>query len=156
MTQIIGAGRQAPTLGVMQVIDVTAATYALTEDEQGSLVLFNLATGIDITLPTITADNVGMWFRFQVDTPVSGDTYTITAAATQLLSGRIVAWDTDTSYGTTSYAADESNDVIITLNASTTGGGVGDDEILLIAESVTRWRVSGQVFHTGNTATMFS
>ena len=156
MTQIIGAGRQAPTLGVMQVIDVTAATYALTEDEQGSLVLFNLATGIDITLPTITADNVGMWFRFQVDTPVSGDTYTITAAATQLLSGRIVAWDTDTSYGTTSYAADESNGVIITLNASTTGGGVGDDEILLIAESVTRWRVSGQVFHTGNTATMFS
>lgn len=156
MTQLVGQGRDAPYGALLNIIDLTGTTYALSEDETGSLCLFNRAGGVDVTLPTITAENVGMWFRFQVDTPVSGDAYTITAAAGQLLSGRVVAWDTDTSYGTTSYAPDESDDLIITLNATTMGGGVGDDELLLIAESTTRWRVTGQVFHTGDTATMFS
>lgn len=156
MSQYSGPARianNAPTF--YRVESLEAATKVLTADDSGKLLLFNRAGGVDVTLPTIEASTIGMWFRFQVDTPVSGDAYTITAAATQLLSGRVVAWDTDTSYGTTSYAPDESDDLIITLNAGTTGGGVGDDELLLIAESLTRWRVTGQVFHTGNTATMF-
>lgn len=156
MTQKLGPGRAAPIGLTYPVIDLTAATRTLTEDESGSLCLFNRASGVDVALPTITADNVGMWFRFEVDTPVSGDLYTITAAATQLLSGAVLNFDTDTSYAPIRYAADESDDLIITLNASTMGGGVGDDWLLLIAESVTRWRVTGLVWATGSPASPFS
>ena len=157
MAQILGAGRQAPSALKYNIIDLTAATRTLTEDESTSLCLFNRAGGVDVTLPLITADNVGMWFRFQVDTPVSGDSYTITAgAAAQLYSGAILNFDTDTSYAPIRYAADESDDIIFTMNASTMGGGIGDDEILFIAESVTRWRVTGLVWASGSVATPFS
>lgn len=157
MSQILGAGRTAPAGLKYNIIDLTAATRTLTEDESGSLVLFNAATGIDVTLPLITADNIGMWFLFQVDTPVSAESYTITAStATQLYSGAILNFDTDTSYAPIRYAADESNDIIFTMNATTMGGGIGDDWILFIAESTTRWRVTGLVWASGSVATPFS
>lgn len=156
MGQLLGAGRQAPTRSPYKIYDMTAATYTLTEDDSGSLCLFNRAGGVDVTLPTITADNVGMWFRFEVDTPVSGDAYTITAATGQLLSGAILNFDTDTSYAPIRYAADESDDLVLTLNATTMGGGIGDDWLLFIAESTTRWRVTGVVWASGSVATGFS
>ena len=136
------------------VIDVTSSTRTLTVEESGSLVLLNLATGIDITLPAITSTNeVGTTFDFVSILAASSDTYTITALAADLLIGRAVLHDTDTSNTITSHAADVSDDLIFTLSDTADLPGTS---ARFTAISTTRWLVESVIFHTGNSATPFS
>lgn len=160
---VTGAATLSSTLDVAggasfyrNVESITGATDTLTSADSGTLFLLNRAGGIDVAIPAVAAADVGVWFDFYVQTPVSGDAYTITAQTGDLLTGRVIAWDTDTSYGTTSYAPDGSDDLIITLNATTTGGGVGGDQLRVMCIGANSWLVTGQIFHTGNTATPFS
>lgn len=155
MTQYSGPERQKandPTF--RNVINVTASTRTMTTDESGALVLLNLATGIDITLPAIkSSDEVGTWYEFVSVLAASSESYTITAQAADLLLGRVLAQDTDTANTITSFAPDGSDDLIITLSdtADLPGGTV-----IVTAISTTQWLVQGTLFHTGNSATPFS
>lgn len=136
------------------VITVTSATRTMTTDESGSLVLLNLATGIDITLPSITSANeVGTWYEFVSILAASSETYTITAATGDLLAGRVLVQDTDTANTIVSYAPDGSDDLIITLSDTADLPG---NRIVVTAISTTAWLVNGTLFHTGNAATPFS
>lgn len=136
------------------VIDVTAATRTMTTDESESLVLLNLATGIDITLPAIkSADEVGTWYEFVSVLAASGDTYTITAQSGDLLIGRVWLHDTDTAQTLASHAPDVSDDLIITLSDTADLPG---STVIVTAISTTRWLVQGVLYHTGNSATPFS
>ena len=137
-----------------KVIDLSSSTRALTTDESGALCVFNLATGVDVTLPPIiSADDVGTWFEFVSGLVASTESYTVTAAAGDLLIGRVLVQDTDTANTITSYAPDASDDLIITF--SDTADLVGG-RVIVEAVSLTRWMVSGTLFHTGNAATPFS
>lgn len=136
------------------VIDLSASTRTLTGDESGSLCVFNLATGVDVTLPgIISAEDVGMWFEFVSGLVASTESYTVTALAGDLLIGRVLVQDTDTANTITSYAPDASDDLIITFSdtADLVGGSV-----IVQAVSLTRWMVRGTLFCTGNAATPFS
>lgn len=155
MAQYSGPERiknDAPTF--RRVIDLTASTRALTHEESGALCVFNLATGIDVTLPAIvSANDVGTTFEFVSGLAASGDTYTITAQAADLLVGRIWVHDTDTAQTLASYAPDLSDDLIITLSDTADLPG---STVTVTAISTTRWLVQGVLFHTGNAATPFS
>lgn len=155
MTQYSGPERMKnEATSFRKVIDVTASTRAMATDESGALVLLNLATGIDITLPAITSANeIGTWYEFVSVLAATSETYTITAAAGDLLLGRVLAHDTDTANTIASFAPDGSDDVIITFSdtADLPGGTV-----IVTAISATAWLVQGTLFHTGNSATPFS
>lgn len=138
------------------VESITGATDTWTTDDSGTLFLLNKADGIDITLPSLTADDVGTWYEVFVQTALTSDTITITAQSGDLLAGKVLNYDTDTSNATAWYAPDGSDDLIITLNQTTTGGGVGGDHLRLVATSATQWLVTGVVYATGVVATPFS
>lgn len=143
----------APVGGVKRVEILTGATDAWTEADSGTLFLLNRAGGIDITLPALADTDVGVFFDVAVITAASSDTYTITAATGDLLTGRVNAWDTDTANTITSFAPDGSDDLIITLSDTADLPGT---RLRLVATSATSWFVTGDIYHTGNSATPFS
>ncbi len=155
MTQYSGPERQKNTDPQFRnVIDVTGSTRAMTTDESGSLVLLNLATGIDITLPAIkSADEIGTWYEFVSVLAATTETYTITAGTADLLLGRVLVHDTDTANTIASYAPDGSDDLIITLSDTADLPG---NTVIVTAISATQWLVQGTLFVTGNAATPFS
>ena len=156
MTQYSGPERIRAGTGAQfrNVINVTSSTRTMTTDESGALVLLNLATGIDITLPAITSDNdVGCWYEFISILPATSDTYTVTAGAADLLIGRALVQDTDTANTIVSHAADVSDDLIFTLSDTADLPGSG---ARFTAITTTRWLVQGLIYHTGNSATPFS
>lgn len=63
--------------------------------------------------------------------------------------------DFDTANTGTYFTPDESNDLIITMNGSTTGGKKGT-VITVTAITATGWFVEGLVFGDGTLATPFS
>lgn len=136
------------------VITVTSATRTLTTEESGALVLLNLATGIDITLPALVADaDVGCYFDIVSILAASSETYTVTAQAADLLIGRALLQDTDTANTIVSHAADVSDDLIFTLSDTADLPGSG---ARFTAISTSRWLVEALIYHTGNSATPFS
>lgn len=139
-----------------RVESLTNSTATLTTDDADKLFLLNRAGGIAVALPAIGSDDIGLTLAFYVQTAASGGSYVITAQAGDLLIGKVRSVDTDTSNADAYYAPDGSDDLICTLNASTMGGGVGGDYLEFVAISATRWLVRGEVFITGNAATMFS
>lgn len=140
--------------GVRRVESLTA-NRTLTEKDSETLFLCNKAASLAITLPSLEAVDLGTWFEFYVQTPVSGGSLTITAQSGDLLFGQITNYDTDTSNAATFYSPDNSDDLVTTLNGTTTGGA-GKDHLKFTAVGVNQWLVEGQVFATGTPATAFS
>lgn len=144
--------------GNWKFASLTGATKTVSLSESGTLFELNRAGGIDVALPAIDASSVGATFKFRVGTAVSGDAYTITAQAADLLTGCVTMVDTDSSNALSFARPDGSDDLITTLNATTSGGGVtgGGDTLTFTAISATRWLVEGMILHTGNVTTPFS
>lgn len=138
-------------------VESLTANRTLTADDSGVLFLCNKAASLAITLPALSAVEIGTTYEFVVQTAVSGGDLTITAQTGDLLSaaGKVTNYDTDTSNAAAFYAPDGSDDLITTLNGSTKGGVLGDT-LTFIATSPTQWLVRGQVFATGSPATLFS
>ena len=136
-----------------RVINVTSATYTITEAEAGALFLCNRAGGIAFTLPAIAP---GLKYRFLVQTTFTGSG-TITAAAGDLLIGGVTM--VSASNVCTGYWADNSDDLILTMNGTTTGGLFGS---YIEVEAVGkfgidgRWVVTGFNKHSDSVATPFS
>ena len=140
-----------------KIIGLGAATVALTEGMSGSVQLFDTAVEA-FTLPEITALNIGMTFEFKT-TVASSTAQTVTAgAAADLFIGGVRIWD-DTAAYTAPQAvvlkADVSNDVILTMNGTTTGGKIGST-VKFTAVGATRWFVEGDLYGSGVIATPFS
>ena len=115
--------------------------YIVNDGNGGAIVLPNTAVGkrITIILGTILTGNL-----------------TITAAATnQLFKGYAIMEATDVANNKTLFQPDGTDDDVITLNGSTTGGLVGD-KIELVGISSTEWRVRATMSHTGAAANPFS
>ena len=115
--------------------------YIVNDGNGGAIVLPNAAVGkrITIILGTILTGNL-----------------TITAAATnQLFKGYAIMEATDVANNKTLFQPDGTDDDVITLNGSTTGGLVGD-KIELVGISNIEWRVRATMSHTGAAANPFS
>lgn len=115
--------------------------YIVNDGDGGAIVLPNAAVGKRITII--------------LGTIIGSNTLTITALAGDLLKGYAIMEATDAANNKTLFQPDGTNDLIITLDGSTTGGLVGD-KIELTGISSTEWRVRATLSHTGSAATPFS
>ena len=130
----------------------SSGNTTMTSAMSGSVMLLDGAA-TDFTLPAIGAGDVGMEFWF-VATIIATD-QTITAGAADLLTGSIAVVDTAADVDV--FVPDVSDDLIITLNGTTTGGKTVGSWCHLVAISATRWWVEGVfITATETQATPFS
>ena len=120
--------------------------------EAGYIYLVTKLDGCAITLPAPTQ---GARIKIVIGA-VTSNTHTITCdATTTLYEGYAILNDMidGTAAQHTVFAADESNDDVITMSGTTTGnGGV----IELVGLSASRWHVEAQINASGTIATPFS
>ena len=114
--------------------------------------IVNKADGAAIVLPAAYA---GARVTILIGTLITSNTTTITAASGDLLKGYAFMEATDAANNKTHFVPDGSDDLIITLDGSTTGGLIGD-RIELVGISATEWRVRATLSHTSTAATPFS
>jgi hypothetical protein len=145
-------GQVAPGLHT-EVTASGGATRVLTPAESGGIFLWDAATGVDYTLPAPVA---GMQFTFYATVSVTSNAHAIsTDAATTFIGGAlsmgIAATDTNEMQ-----VGDETSDVTISMNGSTTGGLEGTS-ITVTALSSTVWVAhSSTVIGSGALATPFA
>jgi hypothetical protein len=132
----------------------TASPTALTAADSGTQYAFNRAAGVAVVLPAVTASEVGVFYDFYFQTTATGD-HTITAQAADLLIGAVNIQDFDTANTGTMFAADGSDDLIMTMNGTTKGGKKGS-WVRFTCASATSWIVQGYLFGDGTLATPFS
>jgi hypothetical protein len=145
-----------PTYRKKPVISGLGATQTLTADQSGSVVLFDRAAGIVVTLPVA---QVGLEFDFIVTVSVTSNSYkVITGAATELLIGGYTNVDTDTSDAVAVFTANGSTHIAVTQAAASsnaTGGLIGS-KLRFTCLSSTKWMVEGIVQGAGTVATAFA
>lgn len=156
---ITGASTLTGAVNYKRQVTDTGGAYAtpivLTAAQSGRVLLVDDAAGLDFTLPAISLSDVGMHFKFLVTVTVTSNNFRVTAASGDLLFGAIWMADFDTANTGAYFAADGTDDLVITMNGSTTGGKKGT-WIELTATSATQWFVQGTVFGDGSLATPFS
>ena len=138
------------------ITGLTAATRLLTVEESGSLVFLDKVDGITITLPY--AVDVGTFYDFLCVATVTSNAYKVLTytVASELIVGKIVSCDTDTTNTTLAFPAlVGSSYVSVNLNGSTTGGLKGD-QFRLTKINATTWLCEGNINCTGDPATPFA
>lgn len=116
----------------------SSGNTTMTSAMSGSVMLLDGAA-TDYVLPAIGTGDIGMEFWF-VATIIATD-QTITAGAADLLTGSIEV--VDTAADTDVFVPDVTDDLIITLNGTTTGGKTVGSWCHVVAISATRWWVEG-------------
>lgn len=137
---------------------VFATPIALTEAQSGRVILVDDAAGLDFTLPAIAAAQVGTHFKFLITVSITSNSFKVTAGAGDLLKGGL--WFVDFDAAVTApqgifLEPDGSDDLIMTMNGTTTGGKAGT-VVEFIAISATEWFVTGTVAGDGTMVTPFS
>ena len=131
--------------------------YAPSKDELCRTYASHHANGMDITLPSIDKSDAGLWVRIEVAVTVtSSDLVAVTAASGDLLEGSVyLTKATDAVANQAEFAADESNDLTLSMNGGTTGGLIGSWAKFTVNENG-YWTVEGQIMGSGTLATPFS
>lgn len=129
--------------------DITSSTATLGRNQSGSIVRFDRAAGVIITLPAARA---GLWYDFLVKTSVTSNTYQVKAAGTTKVSGTLVNSKNDTA--SKSFVGNGSTHVKVSMNGTTTGGLVGT--YFRAFCDGTAWRINGFNEASGSEATPFS
>lgn len=131
----------------------SSGNTTMTTAMSGSVMLIDGAS-TDYALPAIGSGDVGVYFDFY-STIISTGTQTITAQAADLLTGSITIADVGAA-GTDNFSPDVTDDLVITLNGTTTGGVAVGSWCTITAISATRWFVNGVFNGSGTLATPFS
>ena len=134
------------------VLSGLGTTRTLTADESGSLVLFDTAAGLSVTLP---APVVGMTFDFVATITGTGAYEVVTDAATTFLTGGVGAFSTAVAEGGDSFVADGTSDVRMDMDADTKGRLKGT-AFTATCISSTVWAISGTTHGVGTLATPFA
>lgn len=156
---VSGASTLSGAVNYKRQVTDTGGVYAtpvvLTEAQSGRVLLVDDAAGLDFTLPAIAAAQIGTHYKFLVTTTVTSNNFRVTAGAADLLKGGIWMADFDTANTGAYFTPDGSDDLVLTMNGSTTGGKKGT-WVEFTAISATEWFVHGVVFGDGSLATPFS
>lgn len=148
-----GIDASGSTLLQKRNVLASSGNTTMTAAMSGSVMLIDGAS-TDYTLPAIGTGDVGMNFLF-VSTIISTGTQTITAGAGDLLTGGVAIIDVGAA-GTDFFAPDVTDDLILTMNGTTTGGVAVGSWVQYTAISATRWFVQGVLCGSGTLATPFS
>jgi hypothetical protein len=149
-------GKNAPDgtklLGNHQnVLSGLGTTRTLLPAESGSLVLFDTAAGLVVTLPAPVA---GMFFEFSITIDGTGSYSIDTDGAATFMNGAITGVST-TGGSADTFEADGSSIVSCDFDSTTTGEHIGT-YAKFVAISSTVWVVSGTAVGTGTPATPFA
>lgn len=156
---VTGASALAGAVNFKRQVTDTGGAYAtpvvLTTAQSGRVLLVDDAAGLDFTLPAIAAGDIGTHFQFAVTVTITSNNFRVTAASGDLLFGALWMADFDTANTGAYFTADGTDDLVLTMNGSTTGGKKGT-WVEFIATSATQWFVKGNAFGDGSLATPFS
>jgi len=152
-TNLVVDGAVKPGSG--RVVNVTASTVTLAPDvHAGRVVTLNRAAGIAVTMPAATG--TGDVYHMVIGTTISSNSTTITGAGTDKYAGQV---ETSGTTGATTNgfaeAADASNDHIITMNGTTTGGIAGS-WVRMTDVASGLWLVEAGLVGSGSLATSLS
>ena len=117
------------------------------------------ANGMDITLPAVSAADAGLWIKIEAAVTVTAsDLIAVTAQSGDLLEGSVYltkATDAGDVGSYAEFAADESDDLTLSMNGGTTGGLIGSWAKFTVNDNG-YWTVEGRIFGSGTLATPFS
>lgn len=148
MPQFSGAERLVPSVPIRSV---KAAASTLTEADNGALLVFDAAAGYTITLPTGAA--IGSWFNVTVDTTVTSVVARLACPTGEFFKGTILQGQ-PTTFTQTARTANGTTHLAWEGNGTTTGGIIGDN-MQVVKDSLTTWRIRGLNTATGSSATPF-
>lgn len=151
-TNVAAVGGLGAFTGRLPVIDASAATLTLTTAQSGSLVRFNRASGVVITLPP---PQLGLWYWFACLVSVTSNNYEIdTDTGTTFLMGGVRIASAGTAGD---FFANGTSNVKIQMNGSTKGGLIGST-FGMACISTTQWTMlPGSVISgSGTSATPFA
>jgi hypothetical protein len=138
--------------------EVITAAATLTTAQSGALCLWNLAAGFTYTLPTLTAADIGTWYRFRVTVSATSVAHKVIAAAGQYLVGVLHEGILNTTPaanpGPKIFAAG-GTDIAVSMAGSVTGGLIGTDIIVEACPGLI-WGISGIVVASGTIETPFA
>jgi hypothetical protein len=141
------------------VISGEGATRTLSENESGSLVMFDRAAGIVYTLPP---PKVGLYYDFIITTTITGGAAeVITDAATTFMQGTVMmaleATTPGANPGPKFFSGNGTSHVKISQAGSTTGGIKGTAfRLTCTGATDNAWTASGIVLASGAIATPFA
>ena len=133
------------------VVDITAATYAVSDNQSGTVFTLNRAAGIVVTLPTAAA---GLDYTFIVGTTFTGAGQINTQNTSDLYSGFAQIFDPATATDVNTFIPDASNDDTIDLGTAGQGWLVGGI-IRLKAITAAVWHCEAFLHGDGTLATPF-
>ena len=131
--------------------------YSLAKDDCCRTFASHHANGMDITLPAVSAADAGLWIKIETAVTVtSSDLISVTAQSGDLLEGSItISKATDYVAEQAEFAADESDDLIFSMNGGTTGGLIGSWAKFTVNVNG-YWSVECQLLGSSTLATPFS
>lgn len=155
LTYQVAALEEKPTASANRGL-AAGSTKLLTANDSGAIVLLDTAAGSTVTLPAGSTCAVGTNFTFVVATLATSNNHIIKVAnASDIMVGKVVNVDTDTSDAAALFATTSTSDTI-TLNRSTTGSVRTGETITAVYVATNRWLIDGLLFVTGAPATPFS
>tara|TARA_Y100000296_G_scaffold44025_1_gene50489 strand:- start:45 stop:551 length:507 start_codon:yes stop_codon:yes gene_type:complete len=112
--------------------------------------------GLDLWLPSVSKSDAGLWLGVRCGVASGGASIIITAASGDLLVGHaFITKATDAVANRVYFAADGSDDLILTLNGTTTGGLIGSQAVMQVNKDG-YWLVLADLTGSGSLATPFS
>jgi hypothetical protein len=127
----------------------------------GTTQLLDVATGIDFTLPAISAATVGMHFRFLLTVEPTSNSYRWTGQTGDVMGGHLVVIDKDQVEGSTEAVQQlnrpDGTDLICTITGTDdTQGSLVGGWLEFEATTATQWFVRGSLIGDGALAQNFS
>lgn len=134
-----------------------ATPIVLTAAQSGAKILVDDAAGLDFTLPAISSTDIGTTFEFFVTESITSNSFRVTAAAGDLMTGSILLVDDTAAYTAPQCVVKKpaTSFLVMTMNGTTTGGKIGT-MVRFTATSATQWFVEGTANGSGVLATPFS
>jgi hypothetical protein len=151
--------------GLRSVVSNSEAVFAtptvLTAAMSGTTQLLDVATGIDFTLPAISAATVGMHFRFLLTVEPTSNSYRWTGQTGDVMGGHLVVIDKDQVEGSTEAVQQlnrpDGTDLICTITGTDdTQGSLVGGWLEFEATTATQWFVRGSLIGDGALAQNFS
>ena len=129
---------------------VIASAKTLTADDNGAHIAFDAAAGYTVTLPPAAP---GLYFTVSVDTTVTSLVARLACATGDFFKGTILQ-GTDGTFTQAAQTANGTSHLAWEGNGGTTGGIIGDN-MQVVKDTATTWRIRGLNTATGSTATPF-
>ena len=132
------------------------ATATLGKSDLNKWIVNGHTNGFDLWLPAVSKSDAGLWLGVRCGVASGGASIIVTAASGDLLVGNaFITKATDAVANRVYFAADGSDDLILTLNGTTTGGLIGSQAVMQVNKDG-YWLVLADLNASGSMVTPFS